>query len=187
MTPDLRRVLVACRGPLARRLIRAYRARGIETVAAFADADAEAPYVTEADYDAYLGEGPADRAWRDTGRLIAAAMDAGCDGIHAGTGPSASALGLHAAAAAANVTVIGPEPNRVADTLDRVRLFARARAVELPVPPIEVVGPGEEWIEVGARIGVPLISAAGRGGSTGSTRSAPRSRRCATPATGAWC
>lgn len=161
---DVRRMLVAARGPLAMRLIRAYRARGIETVAAFTEREAEAAYVEAADYDAFLGEGHPDEVWADPVRAVAAAMDAGCDGIHPGRGPLARDLELYAGATAANLLVVGLDPRRAADVLDAVRFGARLRASSLKVPPWEVVGAGDDGIDAAARVGVPLVASPVHGG-----------------------
>lgn len=148
---DVRRILVISRGPSARRLIARYRSRGIETVLGFVEADAEAPFVDEADYDAFLGSDPFDPV-----RIVEAAMDAGCDAVHPGTGPAARSLDLYAAAAPANLMVIGLDPRRSAEVLDIRRLIARARTTGLAVPPAESVPPDDDGIEAAARVGLPL-------------------------------
>jgi biotin carboxylase len=161
---EVRRILVGARGVLGRDLVRRYRERGIESVAAFAEADAETPYVDEADYPGFLGPGPADRAWSAPTRLVELAMDAGCDAIHPGRGPASGALELYAAAAAANVLVIGLDPRRAAEALDVVRMMSRVRAAGLQVPPAEAVDPAADGIEAAARIGVPLWVLPAHGG-----------------------
>ncbi|MEZ4239276.1 MAG: 30S ribosome-binding factor RbfA [Myxococcota bacterium] len=153
---DVRRILVAARGALGRTLIARYRARGIESVAAFAEADAETPYVEEADFDAFLGAGPAPVRWADPVHLIELAMDAGCDAIHPGRGPTAGAVALYATAATANVLVIGLDPRRAVEALEPARILARARGAGLAVPPAEGVGPDDDGIAAAARVGVPL-------------------------------
>lgn len=153
----LRRILVTRPGELARRLCRLYRSLGIESVAAFSIAEADAAWVGDADFDAYLGDGEADAVWSDPARLVAAAMDAGCEAIHPGHGRLAEGLDLYAAAAAANVAVIGSDVRRVAEVLDRARLHARARRLGIPLLPASDPLPSDaDGIEEAARIGVPL-------------------------------
>ncbi|MCA9494142.1 MAG: hypothetical protein KC621_29645 [Myxococcales bacterium] len=153
----LERALIATRRPLASRLIRLFRDRGVETVAAFSEAEAEAPWLDDADYDAYLGDGPSEKVWREPQRLVSAAMDAGCDVIHTGTEAVTDALDLWSAASAANVGVIGGEPRRMVEVLDRSRWAAHARHQDLPVLPIsDPLGASADGIAEAARIGVPL-------------------------------
>jgi acetyl/propionyl-CoA carboxylase alpha subunit len=123
---DVRRVLLAARGELAPRLIRSYHAAGLETVIAFASTEASAPYVEEADFDVWIGEGEA--AWGDASRVVSAALDAGCDGIHPGMGPLARSLELCSLATASNVGLIGIDAPRGAELLDKDRLHARLRS-----------------------------------------------------------
>lgn len=160
----LQRVLVAGRGPVALRLVQGLRRTGVETVAAWSDADAEAPYVEQADFDAWLGAGEALAVWRDAARLVAAAMDAGCDALHLGAGPAAAELDVVAAATAANLAVIGVEPNKAAELLDQQRVLGRARRIGLFVPPWEAVADGEDGIAAAARVGMPLVAASAAGG-----------------------
>ncbi|MEQ1566016.1 MAG: biotin carboxylase N-terminal domain-containing protein [Myxococcota bacterium] len=154
MNHELRRLLTTCRGADARAAIGRLRALGIETVAGFGTADAECAWVEAADYSAWLGDGP--EPWRDAGRVVSAAMDAGCDGIFPGSGAAAAELDLVSVATAANLAVIGVDPSRAADVLDRGRAFALARRAGLQIPPHEVVGPEDDEIAAAARVGIPL-------------------------------
>ncbi len=156
--PLLERALVATRRPLAKRLIAMLRARGVETVVAFGAEEAEASWLEDAEYDAYLGDGPSERVWSEPQRLVSAAMDAGCDVLHPGAEPVAGSLDLWSAAAAANVGVVGGDPRRVPDVLDRQRWWSRARKLELPVLPVsEVLPEGADGVEEASRMGLPLF------------------------------
>ncbi|MCB9685200.1 MAG: hypothetical protein H6738_06735 [Alphaproteobacteria bacterium] len=153
----LERALIATRRPLAARLITLFRDRGVETVAAFSEAEGEAPWLDDADFDAYLGDGPSEKVWSEPQRLVSAAMDAGCDVIHTGTEPVTDALDLWSAASAANVAVVGGEPRRMVEVLDRSRWAAHARHQGLPVLPIsDPLGAAADGIAEAARIGLPL-------------------------------
>ena len=74
---SLRRLLIANRGEIAVRIMRACRELGIETVAVYSDADAEAPHVRAADLAVHLGAAPARDSYLDSDKVIAAALSAG--------------------------------------------------------------------------------------------------------------
>lgn len=164
MSDDLRRILVACRGELARRLIASYHGLGLEVVVAFSATEASAPYLEDADYDVYLGDGD-HTVWTDASRVVAAAMDSGCDAVHPGYGELARMLELHTAAGAANLAVIGVDPKRAADALDRVMVLGTVEGLGFHVPPWEVVTGETDGIELAARVGMPLVAAGRTGGS----------------------
>ncbi len=100
-TPPIERALVVARPPLVGRLISTFSREGVETVAAFSEADADLPHLDEADYAAFLPAGA------DPRRVVAAAMDAGCDAIHPGHGGRWGAEALLPSAQMANLAVIG--------------------------------------------------------------------------------
>jgi biotin carboxylase len=155
--PLVRRVLVACRGGLARRVIASLHARELETVAVFSADEAEEDWLESATYDAYLGDGPTEVVWREPRRFAEAAMDAGCEAIHLGDEPVGDDLNLYSLAAEANVGVIGTEPRRIAEILDRARLSSRARQAHLAVVPRSDPLPADsDGVEAAARLGLPL-------------------------------
>ena len=82
--PVIQRVLIANRGEVARRLIRYFRERDIETVAVFSEPDAEHPWVEEADYACYLDGVTVPETYLDARKVVSAAMDSGADGVHPG-------------------------------------------------------------------------------------------------------
>lgn len=154
----VRRVLVACRGPLARRIFRLLEKRDLETVAVFAADEAEADWLETATYDAYLGDGPTELVWREPRRFVEAAMDAGCEAVHVGDEAVGDDLNLYAIAAEANVGVLGTEPRRISEVLDRARLSSRARQAHLAVVPRSDPIPADsDGVEAAARLGLPLV------------------------------
>ncbi len=156
---SLHRVLIACRGRLARRLVTTYRRMGIETVAAFSEPDAEQGYLDDADYDAYLvGSSVAD-TYNDAGNVLSAAMDAGCDAIHPGRGPLAGTPELVTLAANANVGIIGADPQYLLEVIDRALLADRVRAMGLSWSDASASATDERLaaVVVGDRHGAPVV------------------------------
>src|SRR5690606_39234545 len=104
------RVLVANRGEIARRVLRTCRRLGIETVAVHSDADAEAPFVREADTAVRLpGHAPADTYLRGD-LIVEAAKASGADAIHPGYGFLSENPDFAQAVLDAGLTWIGPDP-----------------------------------------------------------------------------
>jgi acetyl/propionyl-CoA carboxylase alpha subunit/acetyl-CoA carboxylase carboxyltransferase component len=125
------KLLIANRGEIALRIIRAAHELGIATVAVFAQDDAGAPHTLLADEAVALAAaGPA--AYLDAAALIALASQRGCDALHPGYGFLSERADVAEACAAAGVTFVGPTPAQLALFGDKAR--ARALAAELGVP-----------------------------------------------------
>src|SRR5260370_38039452 len=86
MSPTIKRVLVANRGEIALRIIRACHEEGLEAVAVYSEADRLAPHVRAAETAVLLGPPPATESYLDIGKLIAAAKATTCQAIHPGYG-----------------------------------------------------------------------------------------------------
>ncbi|HEU0241134.1 MAG TPA: biotin carboxylase N-terminal domain-containing protein [Micromonosporaceae bacterium] len=128
----IRRLLVANRGEIARRIFATCRAMGIETVAVYSDADADLPYVSEADYAVRL-PGSAPTATYLRGDLIVnAARKAGADAVHPGYGFLSERADFAAAVATAGLTWIGP-PAKVIAAMG-AKLDAKKRVAQAGVP-----------------------------------------------------
>lgn len=164
--PVIKKLLVANRGEIARRVFRTCRDLGIATVAVYSDADADAWHVDDADEAVRLpGSSPAE-TYLDGDRIIAAAHLTGADAVHPGYGFLSENAGFARACAKAGLTFVGPPP----DAIDAMgsKLTAKAMMSDAGVP----VLPGgdatdladEELRKLGADIGYPLLVKASAGG-----------------------
>ena len=161
-----KKVLVANRGEIALRVIRACRELGIETVAIYSEADRESLHVRFADDDVCIGPPPAKESYLKIPRIIAAAEITGADAIHPGYGFLAENAEFAETCAASNIAFIGP-------TADQIRVMgdkaAARRAMSDVGVPIIPGSPGpladpEEAAIVAADIGFPVIIKAAAGG-----------------------
>jgi acetyl-CoA carboxylase, biotin carboxylase subunit len=163
----LRRVLVANRGEIAVRVIRTCRALGIETVLTVSDADAGSLPARLADRVIRIGPAPASASYLNVDAVAVAAVAAGADAVHPGYGFLSENAKLARACAAAGIVFIGPAPETLEATGDKLAAREHATTAGLPVLPGGPVNPGEAD-EVAARIGFPvLVKAAGGGGGRG--------------------
>ncbi|MFT6146574.1 MAG: acetyl/propionyl-CoA carboxylase alpha subunit [Myxococcota bacterium] len=163
------RLLIANRGEIARRIIRAARAEGCVTIAVFSDADAATQHVSEADMAMRLGPGPAATSYLDGARILAAAAASGATAIHPGYGFLAENAEFAQSVVQAGLTWVGPSPVAMRALGDKVS--ARRVAAEQGVPTLlgadERDGP-VDWEAAATKIGFPvLVKAAAGGGGRG--------------------
>jgi acetyl/propionyl-CoA carboxylase alpha subunit len=164
----IRKVLVANRGEIALRVIRACRVAGIASVAAYSDADARAPFVLAADQAVRLGPPPAADSYLNVAALIEAARSTGADAVHPGYGFLSERAHFARAVEEAGLTFIGPP----AAVIERLGSKTGARtlmeAAGVPVVPGETPEDQSDAAlgAAAARIGCPLLvkPAAGGGG-----------------------
>jgi acetyl-CoA carboxylase biotin carboxylase subunit len=161
-----KKVLVANRGEIALRVIRACRELGLETVAVYSEADHESLHVRFADDDVCIGPPPARLSYLKIPAIIAAAEIAGADAIHPGYGFLAERPEFAEACHNSNITFIGPTPEQIRLMGDKAA--ARKLAAELDIPIIPG-SPGpiaelDDALSLAKEIGFPVIIKAAAGG-----------------------
>ncbi|MBP6787456.1 MAG: ATP-grasp domain-containing protein [Candidatus Promineofilum sp.] len=159
-------VLIANRGEIAGRVIRACRRLGIRAVAVYSDADADSPHVSAADVAVRLGPAPAADSYLNIPAILSAAARAGADALHPGYGFLAENADFARACAEAGLLFIGPPPAAI-DTMGDKRA-ARRLAAELGLPVLPGYdGPAQDeatLTDEAARLGYPLMVKAAAGG-----------------------
>ena len=131
----LKRLLIANRGEIARRIIRTARRMGVETVAVYSDADAKAPFVAEADHAVRLGPAPARESYLDADKVLAAARASGADSVHPGYGFLSENADFAEAVISAGLIWVGPPPSAIRAMGLKDAAKARMQAAGVPVTP----------------------------------------------------
>ncbi len=168
MSSGCSKVLVANRGEIARRVFATARDMGLATVAVYADGDADAPFVAEADQAVALGGVSAAETYLDHDKLLAAARRTGADAVHPGYGFLSENAGFAQAVIDAGLTWIGPPPAAIAAMGDKLEAKKRMTAAGVPTLPSVELGDGVDVAAEAAAIGYPvLIKAAAGGGGKG--------------------
>jgi acetyl-CoA carboxylase biotin carboxylase subunit len=166
----MNRVLVANRGEIALRIIRACREERLETVAVFSEADRLAPHVRAADAAVAIGPSPAVESYLRIDRLLDAARRSGADAVHPGYGFLAERAEFAEAVTGAGLTFVGPPASAIAAMGDKAEARRRMQAAGVPVVPgaMAVVATAEEARRVADATGYPaLLKAAAGGGGRG--------------------
>ena len=165
-----KKILIANRGEIALRIIRACKEMGIKTVAVYSEADRDSLHVRFADEIVCIGPGRPSESYLNVPRIISAAEVTGAEGIHPGYGFLAENADFAEACDESGLKFIGPKPDVIACMGDKAK--ARAAMLKAHVPAVSgsmgAVSGAEEALAVTAEIGYPvMIKASGGGGGKG--------------------
>ncbi|HRQ72470.1 MAG TPA: acetyl-CoA carboxylase biotin carboxylase subunit [Phycisphaerales bacterium] len=161
-----RRILIANRGEIALRIIRACRELGVEAVCVYSKADANAPYLRLADRAICIGEGPAKESYLNISRIISAAEIADVDAIHPGYGFLSERADFSAICRDCKIEFIGPSPEAMGKLGDKVECKRTARAAKVPIFPGSegAIEDEDEAAKIAEEVGYPVIIKAAAGG-----------------------
>ena len=159
-----RKILIANRGEIAVRVIRACRELGVETVAIYTEADAHAVHVAKADEAILVAPGPR-AAYLDVGQIVEAARRSGADAVHPGYGFLSENPRLPRALEEAGVGFVGPRTRAMESMGDKVEARRIAETAGVPlVPASPVLSDADEALAWAKRIGYPVMLKAAAGG-----------------------
>ena len=160
------RVLIANRGEIACRIIRACRELGIESVAVYSQADKDALHVQLADHAVCIGPAASKDSYLKVENILSAAVTTGAQSIHPGFGFLSENAKFAKMCAECNITFIGPSSEVISQMGDKAEARKQMIAANVPVIPgsDDVVETVEEGIELAKRIGFPLLIKAVAGG-----------------------
>ena len=160
-----KRVLIANRGEIAVRVIRACRELGIETVAVYSDADRSALHVQYADHAYPIGPAPSSESYLVIEKILDVAKQSGADAIHPGYGFLSERAPFSRACGEAGITFIGPQPEAIEKMGDKVTARAIMQEANVPVVPgTDVLGDEDDVIAAAEKIGFPVMFKASAGG-----------------------
>ncbi len=166
----MKKVLIANRGEIAVRLIRACHDLGLQTVAVYSQADAEALHVLHADEAICIGEAPAQKSYLKIANILSACEITGADAIHPGYGFLSENAHFASICESSGLTFIGPSHTAIALLGDKAKAKATAKSVKCPIIPGSdgVIDNVQEALREARKIGFPvLIKAVAGGGGKG--------------------
>lgn len=169
VSTQIRRVLVANRGEIAVRIVRACRALGIETVVVVSTVDREGMAARLADRAICIGPAPAGQSYLAIPSILSAAVGTGCDAVHPGYGFLSENPDFASACVDEGLIFVGPRPEAVAQAGDKARARELARRSGIPIlsgsPVLETT---DEAVRAAGELGYPvLVKAAAGGGGRG--------------------
>ena len=166
----MKRVLIANRGEIALRIVRACHEEGLEAIAVYSDADRTSPYVRAADHAIRLGPGPASESYLRIDLIMAAAAATGAEAVHPGYGFLAERAAFAEAVEQAGLAFVGPPSSAIRAMGDKTEARRRMQAAGVPVVPggMAPIADAALAIAAAAEIGYPvLVKAAAGGGGRG--------------------
>lgn len=162
----MKKVLIANRGEIARRVIRTLKKMDIKSVAIYSDADANAPHVLEADEAVYVGASPSAESYLKEDLILEHCKNLGVDGIHPGYGFLSENAGFTRKVKKAGITFIGPSPEAMEVMGDKISAKQAVKEFDVPlVPGIDrEITDAKEAKEIANKIGYPVLIKASAGG-----------------------
>lgn len=173
----MKKVLIANRGEIARRIIRTLKKMKIATVAVYSDADAHAPHVTEADESVYLGASPSAESYLKQDLILKYCKELGVDGIHPGYGFLSENANFARKVKEAGITLIGPTPESMEIMGDKLSAKQAVKSYNVPLVPgvDEAISDVDAAIKIAEEVGYPILIKASAGGGGKGMRLVERS------------
>ncbi|HBW85724.1 MAG TPA: biotin carboxylase [Crocinitomicaceae bacterium] len=162
----MKKVLVANRGEIARRVIRTLRKMNIKSVAVYSDADKESPHVFEADEAVYIGKSPSAESYLKQDVILNFCKELGVDGIHPGYGFLSENASFARKVKEAGIKLIGPSPESMEVMGDKLSAKQAVKAFNVPlVPGVDsAISDISEAKKVAKEVGYPILIKASAGG-----------------------
>jgi propionyl-CoA carboxylase alpha chain len=161
-----KKILVANRGEIARRVMRTARRMGIATVAVYSEADAEAPHVREADEAVLIGPAPSRDSYLRIDRILDACKHTGAEAVHPGYGFLSENAAFAETLEKAGIVFIGPTVRAIAAMGDKIESKKLAQKAKLSSVPgyLEVIPDADAAVKIARKVGYPVMLKASAGG-----------------------
>ena len=166
----MKKVLIANRGEIAVRIIRACHDLGLQTVAVYSQADAEALHVLQADEAICIGEPPSQKSYLKVSNILSACEITGADAVHPGYGFLSENANFATICESCGLNFIGPSPQAISMLGDKAKAKATAKKAKCPVIPGSngIVATPQEGLTEAKKLGFPIfIKACAGGGGKG--------------------
>jgi propionyl-CoA carboxylase alpha chain len=162
----MKKVLVANRGEIARRVLRTLKKMNIQSVAIYSDADVNAPHVMEADEAVYVGKSPSAESYLQQDLILKICKDLGVDGIHPGYGFLSENAGFARKVKDAGMKLIGPSPESMELMGDKLSAKQAVKEYNVPLVPgvDEAISDIPAAKRIAAVVGYPILIKASAGG-----------------------
>jgi acetyl-CoA carboxylase biotin carboxylase subunit len=162
----MKKVLVANRGEIARRVLRTLKKMDILSVAIYSDADANAPHVLEADEAVYVGQSPSSESYLQQDKIIEICKDLSVDGVHPGYGFLSENAGFARKLKANGIKLIGPSPESMEVMGDKLSAKQAVKSYNVPLVPgvDEAISDLAAAKKIAAEVGYPILIKASAGG-----------------------
>lgn len=162
----MKKVLVANRGEIARRVLRTLHKMDIRSVAIYSDADANAPHVLEADEAVYVGQSPSTESYLQQEKIIQICKDLAVDGVHPGYGFLSENAGFARKLKAEGIKLIGPSPESMEVMGDKLSAKQAVKSYNVPlVPGVDhAISDVTAAKIIAAEVGYPILIKASAGG-----------------------